>query len=250
MVLLAAAAARAQDDDLINADRPGIADGSTTLQRGRAQFEGGIERDDSTADGANDRSLFTPLLLRYGMTDAFELRMETAGYHHQLSAEQNRSGWTPVSIGFKAHLHEEDTKSHMPSLGVIARLFVPSGSGDTRSERATGDMRLAADMTLSERWSVNPNLGFSFDNTNADRFVDAFSLLAAATLQCNFTPHLNAFVDGGMQVPASGHATALVDTGVAWIIGRNMQLDTTIGWGAHGSETPRVFWSAGVSQRF
>jgi len=216
LVLLVATTAAAQTDDLINADRPGIADGSATIGHGRFQVETGAERDDS--DGA--RLWSTPTLLRYGLSDAFELRVEGAGFQHEAGGA---SSWAPASIGFKYHFNEK------PSLGVIARVF-PTGH--------QSDVRLAADVDLNERWSVNPNVG-------VQRADGTTSATAALTLQYNISKMLNVFVDGGAE-----RSSVLLDSGVAWIIGRNTQLDASIGWGAHGTTPPQVFWSAGISRRF
>ncbi len=245
-ILFAAVAARSQD--LINPDRPGIADGSTTIRRGAVQIEAGIERDDQRSLGVEQRILSTPALLRVGITDALELRFESTGYHRLTSAGETSTGWAPASVGLKVHLQDEDANLHRPSLGIIARLFVPSGSGELHSGEATGDLRLAADLDLTDHWSINPNVGIAFTE-GGGRFTAA---LAALTIQYSFTPRLNAFVDGGMQAPEerSGTSSLLLDTGAAYIVGRNLQLDASMGWGAHGNTPPRLFWAAGVSRRF
>ncbi len=246
--VLVASAATAQSEDLINPDRPGIADGSTTIRRGVVQIEAGVERDDQRSGGVDQRILSTPALLRYGITDALEIRFEGTGYHRITSTGETSTGWAPASVGMKVHLQEQDAKRHRPSLGVIARLFVPSGSGEFRSGTATGDVRLAADLDLTEHWSVNPNAGIAFTEGNG-RFTAA---LAALTIQYNFTPKLNAFVDGGMQAPEErrGRSSLILDTGTAWLVGRDVQIDASVGWGAHGTTPPRLFWAAGVSRRF
>ena len=169
LLLAIAASAFAQSDDLINADRPGIADGSQTIGRGKFQIETGLERDDS--DGL--RALFTPTLLRYGVTDKFELRVEGNGWERDTFGGASTTGWNPFSIGAKYHFHDT------PSLGIIARVFPKSGSGDFRSDAVTGDLRLAADMDLNEHWSINPNVGVAFED-DGGRFTAA---LAALTVQ-------------------------------------------------------------------
>ena len=225
VLFLVTVAARA-DEDLIDADRPGIADGSHTVHARVFQVEAGVQ----LAKG----SLSTPLLLRYGLTERFEARVETDAY--------TRDGWAPLSVGFKYHLLDE------PSLGVIARFFVPSGSRDARSDHFSGDVRLAADVSFGEKWSINPNVGVAV-SSDGERFTAA---TAALTVQYNFSSRANVFVDGGLQTPEErgGSTSLLLDTGAAWIIGNNLQLDASIGWGAHGRSTPNVFWSAGLGRRF
>jgi hypothetical protein len=233
VLFLAASAAFAQD--LINADRPGIADGSGVVGRGIFQIEAGVERD----HGSDGISIATPLLLRYGASKAFEFRVEGAGYIHADGA----NGLAPLSIGAKYHFADS------PSLGVIARLFVPSGTGAQRSHTANGDVRLAADINLGEKWSLNPNIGIASRDDGDGRFTAG---LAAMTLQYNLSDHANVFVDGAVQSPEQrgGGASLLVDAGGAWIVGRNTQLDAYAGWGAHGATAPNVFVGAGISRRF
>jgi hypothetical protein len=228
-------AAQAQDADLINPDRPGIADGSAAVGRGIFQIEAGLERDHSS-DG---RSLSTPLLLRYGVSKAFELRVEGNGYIHADGA----NGFAPLSLGAKYHFADA------PSLGVIARVFVPSGSGAQRSHTTNGDVRLAADLNLGEKWSLNPNIGIASQDDGTGRFTSG---LAALTVQYNISDRANVFVDGAVQSPEEkgGTVSLIVDAGAAWILGRNTQLDISAGWGAHGTTPPNVFVGAGISRRF
>jgi hypothetical protein len=226
----------AQDADLVNPDRPGIADGSAVVGRGKFQIETGLERD----HGSDGSSIATPTLFRYGVNDRFELRLEGNGYIH---ADGGGSGFAPFSVGGKYRFADA------PSMGVIARLFVPSGTSAQRSHSSTGDVRLAVDLNFGEKWSLNPNLGVASEDDGNGRFTAG---LAAVTLQCNISDHANVFVDGAVQTPEEhgGGSSLILDAGVAVIIGRNTQLDASIGWGARGTTPPDVFLAIGISRRF
>jgi len=218
-------AATAAAQDLINADRPGIADGSTTLKARTWQIEIGAERDDRTAE----EDILWPTLIRYGVTNDFELRIESSVY-------QRIEGWAPVSIGAKYHFHDA------PSLGVIGRAFI------VNTDEVTADLRLANDFEIGEKWAINPNVGIAV-LSDGEHFLAG---LAALTVQYNVTDRAGVFVDGGLTAPEARHGEAaiLLDLGGAWIFRPNMQLDASIGWGAHGETVPGVFWSAGISRRF
>lgn len=243
--LLAVPPAGASADDLIGADRPGLANSSATVGRGHLQVEAGLyrDRDDLDVDG-----FATPVLLRFGVTDAFELRAESDGreWAHSPHTEPEH-GWAPVSAGFKCRFTTED--GARPAVGLIARVFPASGSGVYRSQRATGDAVLAADKGFGEHWSVNPNVGVAWLDAERGRYAAA---LAALTVQYSFRPSLGAFVDGSWQSPEVPHESPveMLDLGGAWILGRDTQLDLSLGWGAGGLSVPRWFWSAGVSRRF
>jgi hypothetical protein len=67
--LLVATPACADTEDYANPDRPGIADGSTAIGPGRFQVEAGLQQEMRKTDNASNHRLFTPLLLRFWLTD-------------------------------------------------------------------------------------------------------------------------------------------------------------------------------------
>lgn len=222
-------------DDLINADRPGIADSSTTVGRGTFQAELGVERDDMPD---RSRVTTTPLLLRYGLSKNLELRVETDGRESATIDGAHEGGYAPVAAGVKWHFADA------PSLGIIGSIAPKSGSGVFRSERIADELRLAADINLGEKWSLNPNVGVSHEETTG--------ATAALTVQYNLSDRFNVFVDGGYEHPQErgGTYSLNLDAGTAYIVGRNTQLDFSLGWGGHGADVPRVWWAAGISRRF
>jgi hypothetical protein len=246
--------ARADDANLIQADRPGVADGSTTVAAGVFQAEVGIRSDRQSADGVRTVDTALPTLLRYGITSRLEGRIETdlvSSSRTTANGTADRStGLAPVSAGVKFHFLDPDKDSHRPSLGVIARLFVPSGSGDSRQSRFSGDVRLAADMDLSDKWQLNPNLGAAIYRDDSGRqFTTA---LAAVTLQYSVNDRVLPFVDFGSQSREAHGAggSLLLDGGIAWIVRPNTQLDVAIARGVSGRTSPDFSWTAGVSRRF
>src|SRR5258708_40020624 len=91
-------------------------------------------------------------------------------------------------------------------------------------------------MTLSDKWALNPNIGASFGDGNT-------TALAAVTLQYNLSEKANVFVDSGY-----ADSSILIDAGGAWILGRDTQLDASVGWRAHGVNAPNVFFAAGAGR--
>jgi hypothetical protein len=73
----------------------------------------------------------------------------------------------------------------------------------------------------------------------------------AVTLNYLPTKKLNPFIDVGLQIPerTDGRSSVIFDAGVAYIIGRNLQLDASMGTGAHGDTTPHPFIEFGISFR-
>lgn len=239
-------------DDIINPDRPGIADGSRTVGAGRIQIEAGFQFERHNDDGVRSRDLFVPTLLRIGLAGDWEIRAE-GNTESRTTVESpagnvTAMGFAPISIGAKYTFFDSRAEDHRVSTGVIARVFPPSGSGDFHANQTSWDLRLAADWDVSERWSLNPNVGVAREASSSGGTFGT----ALGALTVSFAPnaHWNAFADVGMQSAADAGAPAsvVVDTGFAWVVGRNVQLDVSVGQGAHGP-APRPFVSAGISVR-
>lgn len=240
------------DDDYINPDRPGIADGSTTVGHGHFQIETALQRE--FRQGGDDRTTFIPTLLRYGFADKWEVRVEGNGYTWETQVDPTQGttrshGLAPTSIGLKYNFVEA-IGSKQPSVGAIVRVFPPSGSGAFRDTRTTGDFRLAADWNFADKWSLNPNVGVGMYQDKSSRTYTAG--LFAATLNFNPSKVVNFFVDTGIQTPEekNGRTSMIVDAGGALIIGHDIQLDLSVGTGVTGSTPPHPFVAAGFSKRF
>lgn len=257
LVLLAPISALAQatgDDDYINPDRPGIADGSNVVGPGHFQVELGLQQEFRHVDGTSERTLLVPTLLRLGLSKDWELRVETAGAYiwdrmsDPASGVAKSEGTDPVSLGVKYHF-QDSAGLKQPSLGVILRVFAPSGSGAFRTGHTTADLRLAADWDIAPKWSLNPNIGVAIYESGGKTYEAG---LFATTLNYNPSPILNFFVDTGVQSPEikGGRTSVIYDAGVAYIIGHDIQLDASAGTGAAGSTPPHPFVSVGISKRF
>jgi hypothetical protein len=250
----AQAGAEADGDDLISPDRPGLADGSTVVGPNRFQIETGVQIEFRRAGDTREQKWFVPTLLRFGLAADLELRVEGNALTRLTASDPlqgalKTTGLSPTSVGMKYHLIASAGVSR-PSVGVIARLFPPSGTSVFRTRHVTGDVRLAADWDFAPNWSLNPNIGVAAYEDDVGRAYAAG--LFATTLNYNPTKAVTLFVDVGVQAPEGkfGRTSVILDVGVAYIIGRNVQLDLSAGYGAAGKTPPRPFVAAGLSARF
>ncbi len=201
--------ALAQQQEPISADRPGLADGSSTVGDGVFQVETGVnvERD-------ADDTLTLPTLLRYGFGDRFELRVES---------DFDES----VAAGFKLRL----TEGAVP-LSIIASV----------QEGLEGSARLVSDIDLGNDFSLTPNVGVELAE---DEDATAVFAMTLAKNIGNAQP----FVDFETSV-SDGDTSLIADAGVAWVVGRDTQLDVSGGVDLAGDAYPEWFVSAGYSRRF
>jgi hypothetical protein len=239
------------DQDQINPDRPGIADGSAVIGAKKIQLESGFQEEFRHQD-QREHTLFIPALLRIGINSHLEARIEGNTFTRKTEFDDSDmtnhvNGLAPFSFGIKYQIRESDGVAH-PSVGVIARVFPAWGSGDFHTHHVTGDLRLAADWEFAPKLSLNPNVGVGVYEDEGKLFTAG---LFATTLSYLPTKKLNPFIDIGIQVPEEkgGKSAVIVDAGVAYIVGRNIQLDVSAGTGAHGNTPPHPFISFGISFR-
>ena len=245
----------ADEPDLINADRPGIADGSTVIGERIFQIESGIQEEFRRSGNDREHTFFVSTLLRLGIDSRWEFRIEGNTFTRVTTFDSantisHTSGFAPVSLGLKFHIYDSNNE-HQISLGTIVRVFPAWGSKEFRTQHTTGDIRLAVDWNFAPclKLSLNPNIGVARYEDDQGRPFTA--MLFATTL--NYLPNkeLNPFVDIGIQAPESknGQAAAILDTGIAYIIGHNLQVDAEFGTRVHGETAARPFLAFGISWR-
>src|ERR1700750_772809 len=131
------AQSQSADDDLINADRPGIADGSTVVGAKTFQLESGIQQEYRRSGNVREHTFFAPTLLRFGINSKSEVRIEGNTFTRVstiISANpiNQVSGFAPVSLGFKYQFYNSNRDRQL-SLGTIVRVFPTWGSNEFRT---------------------------------------------------------------------------------------------------------------------
>jgi hypothetical protein len=256
--LFLAAGAHAQssgDDDSIEADRPSFAESSKTVDKGRVQLEIGAQWERKRDDESHQRTLYSPTLLRIGLGESAELRIETDGRKriHEVDMDSGErtttAGYADTSIGFKWHL--ADQQGAMPSLALLGDLELPTGSRALRGRGARPAVYLPAEWELGQGWSVEfmPGIGIDSDEDHGNtRYGYGF---LAASLNRQLGERLQGFVElAAPQIARAAHGgTQLaVDAGVAWLLTKNCQLDAFV-IGGLNRRTPDLGIGFGLSIR-
>jgi hypothetical protein len=137
-----AAAEDGNPGDLINPDRPGIADGSNVVTRGRWQIETGVQVEFRRDGPTREQRLFIPTLIRFGLIENLELRLESNSWTAIRTVDrtgvENSAGFSPSSVGLKYHFLDAEG-ARRPSMAAILRVFPASGTRRLQTRRATGD---------------------------------------------------------------------------------------------------------------
>lgn len=246
-------AASAGDDDTINPDQPGIAETSKVVGQGRVQLETGVQWDRQRDDASHQRTLTMPTLLRVGLGESTELRIETDGrtiVHESdpgTGAHNVTAGWADTELGLKWHL--ADQQGQAPSMGVLLHAALPSGSSALRGVGLRPSARLVAEWDLPHDLSfgVMPGVGSDSDDNGA-RY--GYGILAAS-LGKEFSERLHGFVElAAPQIARAAHGgtQASFDTGLTWLVNKDCQLDVQLMHGLN-RRTPDLSVGIGLSVR-
>src|SRR4051794_5657264 len=155
-----ACAAVARADEPLVTDRPDFVESSMVVDRGHWQLETSFASQlDKDAAGTRVRALTTPTLLRFGVRERLELRVETDGWTRVTTqpagaAAARETGFSDVSLGVKWHQQDGDEASHRPSIAWLVHADIDSGSGAFRGQGVRPSLRMVAEWELPHDWSL------------------------------------------------------------------------------------------------
>lgn len=253
---LAGQGAAAAEQEPISTDRPDFVESSSVVGKGRFQLETGFSVERNKADGVKDGLTSTPTLLRFGLGETWELRVETDGYS-RLRSEDTTTGFTTrekgasdMALGIKWHTSDGDEATHRPSTAWLFHADLDTGSRAFRGDGVRPSVRFVAEWDLPNDWSmgVMPGL-FVEKNEDGDRYTGG---IAAITFGKGWTDKLGTFFELAAQQLASkknGGNVITYDMGATYKLSDDLQVDAGFSWGLN-SNTPDFAWGVGVSVRF
>lgn len=242
--------------DPISTDRPDFVESSDVVGAGRVQIETGFSSERNQADGLKSRIRSTPTLVRLGVSETLEVRVETDGYIRSRTREQatgvvqRERGFSDASLGVKWHMRDGDEARGTPGIAWLAHLDVDSGSRPFRGQGVRPSLRAVAEWDLPNDFSLGVMPGLLADrNADGKRYVAG---IFAVTLGKAWTPVLRTFVElAGQQLTTrrNGGSVVTFDAGVTYLLSDSVQLDFSVSRGLNAT-TPDFQWGMGVSVRF
>jgi hypothetical protein len=245
---LAAPLSQAADDEPIATDRPDFVESSQVVGKGRIQLETSVAHE---RDRDHVRTWSTPTLLRIGVGDSSELRIETDGRTVVHEGGRSTAGYADSALGVKWHLADQGTGGFpgQPSLGVLAHVDLPSGGRGFKGRGLRPSLRLAAEWELADGYAFGVMPGLATGSTEDGKRY-GYGILAA-TLGKELNERLRGFVElAAPQVarPRFGGTQASFDTGLAWLVNKDCQLDVSLARGLNRN-TPDLSVAVGLSVR-
>jgi hypothetical protein len=242
--------------DHIDTDGPDYVESTEVVGARRFQFETGPYLRNDTRNGARLRAGSTPLLLKAGLSETVEARLETDGYARLSGTEMAgspmaaKSGFADTALGLKWHVHDQAPGSPTPTLAWIAHLELPSGSPALRGQGVRPSLRAVLGWSLPFEMSLGVMPGLKYDSReDGHRYPSG---VLGVVLGRWWTPRLRTFVESSAEQIArqeNGGVVLYKDIGAAYLLSDNWQLGGRAGWAANRN-TPSRYVMLSLAARF
>ncbi|MEO6489870.1 MAG: transporter [Ferruginibacter sp.] len=221
-------------------DRPDQTECVATVPKKYVQVETGFVYEDLGSKSSS--TLMPTILLKYGVTDRFELRVITEVERVKQDSKQN-TGINPVKIGFKTKLLEE--KNILPAISFLGHLSLPKiASKDNTADFYAPSFRFSFQHTLSSKVSLGYNIGAEWDG-----FTPTPYFLYTISTAYSVTEKFGAFVELYGFVPQDEISDHHADAGFTYLLSNNLAIDISGGINL-SNHSPGYFIGAGFSFRF
>lgn len=253
---LVAGSSALQAQDSIATDRPDVVESSAVVGRGRWQIEASVGGENDRSAGASLRSFGNPFLLRYGISEEWELRLETDAWQRSSvreapGADTRRSyGFADIAIGAKWHTHDGDEARGLPAVAWLLHVDLPSGAREFKGSGLRPSLRVVAEWELPQDLSLGVMPGVLVDRNDGGQRYTAPSL--AVVLGRSWSDRCRSFVELAVHQATglrNGGTVATLDLGTAYLLTQDMQVDAAVARGLN-RQTADWGWTLGFSIRF
>ena len=229
-LVLAGAAALAHAAEPIDPDRPDLTNGTATVGRGVVQIETGVEWRRTSGDGSpTERRLGFPLVLRVGLLDRLEARLESEPLVHLQNAESD-TGFGDLKLGFKWGFFDAVEGDWKPAIGVLPFVKLPTADAPIGSERPDFGVTLLLSFNMPQDFFLDVNAGLTVvGQTHPNGYLAQG--LGSASLQRKFLDNrLSTFVELFVSSPdeRDGRGRFGGDVGAIYWLTPDLTVDTAI----------------------
>lgn len=219
----------------IATDRPDVVESSEVVGKGRVQVETSYATERESKHAPKTRVQATPTLLRIGLTDTLEARIETDGYTQVKTWEggesASESGLSDLALGIKWHVRTPAENESGPSMAWLFHVDTPTGSKAFRGSGLRPSARLVSEWDFNS-WSLGVMPGLYVDKDDADkRYVGG---ILAIVVGKPITDKFRIFGEwAGHQLTTDSHGGNVItgNLGMAYLLSNTVQIDMAVSKG-------------------
>jgi hypothetical protein len=221
---------------LLQTDRPDQTEGVFIVGKKIFQIETGVLAAQNR--GGKSNYLLPTTLLKYGLSDNFELQTIV-----DLVQENGSFGLSPISLGFKANLAKE--KGARPEIAVIGRVQVKNlSSREFTSPKSLPMFRVAFHNTLSNVVVLGYNLGMQWNEFEKPSYI----LSASSNFHLN--QKLTLYTELFNHTRENSLLNPIADLGAMYAIQNRYILDASLGKYLNTNQEENLYFSVGFTTRF
>lgn len=223
----------------ITTDRPAVANSSIVVPAGSIQLENGFLETRSHGQSVVD---LPETLVRVGVAQRTELRVNVPDYFHNLTFGALSSGFGDFALGIKQQIGPVRGFD----VSVIAYLSFPTGASGISSGGYDPAVQVPWSRSLSANWTAAGMFSVYFPTQGATRNVTGE---ATFLFDRQLTKAWDAFLEYAGDFPESGGPRHLLHFGTAYKVARQQQIDFHFGVGLSAAAVDH-FVGIGYSFRF
>ncbi len=230
----------AQPPEPIQTDRPDQTESPFTVPKYYLQAEYGFSFEKT--NGSLQSVYWPSVLWRYGISNRLEFRLVTELL--TLKTEDRKiSGLNPLTVGFKLNLFK--SRGVIPATSFLGLLTTSGlGSKEFRTTHYSPSFKFAMENDLSDQMTIGYNLGAQWNGETSDP-----SFLYSLSIGFAIIRNLSGYTEIYGYFPYRSIPDHRFDTGVSYLISKNIQTDLSGGLGL-SRESPAFYIAAGFSFRF
>ena len=219
----------------IDTDGPDFVDSSEVVGKGRFQFETDVIYDRNKPNSAYRKTITTPTLFKYGVTDALELRLDTVVWNRStmdlnggIRATETGPGETALSV--KWHAQDRDSSTGVPAVSWIFDALVPSGSDYFKGHGVRPSLRSVITWDLPHDFGLALMPGLEYDAASDGRRFSSGML--GINFAKRWSESFRTFVESSSTQIAhrrDGGVLSYWDVGAAYLLNNDWQLGFRVG---------------------
>lgn len=218
----------------IATDRPDFVESSAVVGKGRLQVETSLAIDRTRREGVRETVWATPTLVRFGISENLELRVESDGPVRERSradgagASMTERGYADASLGLK--WHALDAEGNRPAMALLLHADLSSGSAAFRESGTRPSARLVAEWELPHDMSLGVMPGVAYEKANGGTTYGILGVVVGKA----WNERLRSFVEVSsphLARRAHGGTEASLTLGSAYLIKQNLQVDAAVSRG-------------------
>ncbi len=228
-----------QEKAPIEADRPDQTETPSIVPKGMLQLEAGFSY--QKVDSKNQLITLPSALWKYGFTENFELRLITEIVFEENHLEK-KNGITPLQIGFKVKLFEEN--GIVPKTSFIGHISLPNvATSNYKSAVSAPEFRFSMQHAPSNKWALGYNLGCEWNG-----YSPSPSYLYTLTTSYSFTNKFGSYVEIYGYCLRDEYPSNDFDGGMTYLITDNFMVDLSSSIGLNDT-APQYYIAVGFSYR-